>query len=62
MITLKINMVTTQELLFTIADSLIYEIKSDDVYEDFSEGKKMFDFSTCSDKSKYYDEICLDTN
>ena len=62
MITLKINMVTTQELLFTIADSLIYEIKSDDVYEDFSEGKKMFDFSTYSDKSKYYDEICLDTN
>ena len=55
-------MVTTQELLFTIADSLIYEIKSDDVYEDFSEGKKMFDFSTYSDKSKYYDEICLDTN
>ena len=49
-------------LLFTSADSLIYEIKSDDVYEDFSEGKKMFDFSTYSDKSKYYDEICLDTN
>ena len=49
-------------LLFTSADSLIYEIKSDDVYEDFSEGKKMFDFSTYSDKSKYYDEICLNTN
>ena len=37
MITLKINMVTTQD------------------YEDFSNDKKMFDFSNYSAKSKYYD-------
>ena len=43
------------KLLFTDTDSLMYEIKTEDVYEDFSSNKKMFDFSTCSTKSKYYD-------
>ena len=43
-------------LLFTDTDSLIYEIKPEDVYEDFSsEKKKMFDCSNYSAKSKYYD-------
>ena len=31
------------------------EIKTEDVYEDFSSNKKMFDFSNYSTKSKYYD-------
>ena len=35
--------------------SLIYEIKIEDVYEDFSNDKEMFDFSNYSTKSKYYD-------
>ena len=26
-------------------DSLIYEIKTEDIYEDFSKDKEMFDFS-----------------
>ena len=43
------------KLLFTDTDSLMYEIKTEDVYEDFSSNKKMFDFSTYSTKSKYYD-------
>ena len=42
-------------LLFTDTDSLIYEIKTKDVYEDFSNDKEMFDFSNYSTKSKYYD-------
>ena len=42
-------------LLFTDTDSLLYEIKTEDVYEDFSNGKEMFDFSNYSPKSKYYD-------
>ena len=42
-------------LLFTDTDSLMYEIKTEDVYEDFSNGKEMFDFSNYSPKSKYYD-------
>ena len=48
MITLKINMRTTQ-------DSLMYEIKTEDVYKDFSSDKEMFEFSNYSTKSKYYD-------
>ena len=36
-------------LLFTYTNSLICEIKTEDVY------KNMFDFSNCSTKSQYYD-------
>ena len=41
-------MVTTQD-----TDSLMYEIKTEDVYEDFSNDKEMFDFSNHSTKSKH---------
>ena len=44
------------KLLFTDTDSLMYEIKTEDVYEDFSSNKEMFDFSNYSTKSKYYDD------
>ena len=37
-------------LLFTDTDSLMYEIKTRDVYEDFSKHKEMFDFSNYSAK------------
>ena len=43
------------ELLFTYTDILMYEIKTEDVYEDFSSNKEMFDFSNYSTKSKYYE-------
>ena len=33
----------------------MYEIKTEDVYEDFSIEKEMFDFSSYSSKSKYHD-------
>ena len=36
--------------------SLMYEIKTEDVYEDFSEDKDMFHFSNYLLKSKYYDD------
>ena len=42
-------------LLLTDTDSLMYEIKTEDAYEDFSKDKKMFDFSNDLTKSKYYD-------
>ena len=32
-------------LLFTDTGSLVYEIKTEDVYEDFYEDKNLFDFS-----------------
>ena len=33
----------------------MYEIETEDVYDDFSNDKEMFDFSNYSAKSKYYD-------
>ena len=33
------------ELLFTEADSLTYEVKSEDVYKEFFKHKHLFDFS-----------------
>ena len=40
MITLKINMVTNQDyLLITDTDSLMYEVKIEDFYEDFNRYK-----------------------
>ena len=41
-------------LPFTDIDSLKYEIKTKDVYKDFSNDKEMFDFTDCLAKSKYY--------
>ena len=43
------------KLLITDTDSLMYKIKTEDVYEDFSSDKEMFDFNNYSTKSKCYD-------
>ena len=40
-------------LLFPDTDSLMYEIKTEDVYEDFDNDKEMFEFSNYSAKSEY---------
>ena len=37
------------KLLFTDTDSLVYEIKTEDVYERFYQDKNLFDFSDFSD-------------
>ena len=34
----------------------MYEIKTEDVYEDFTKDKEMLDFSNYSAESKYYDD------
>ena len=39
------NYDSKSKLLFTDTDSLMYEIKTEDVYEDFSSDKEMFDLS-----------------
>ena len=39
--------------------TLMYEIKAEDVYEDFSKGKEMFDFISYSAKSSI---IMVQTN
>ena len=52
---IKNKYANNSRLLFTDTDSLMYEIKTEDVYKDFSNDKEMFDFSNYSTKSKYYD-------
>ena len=42
-------------LLLNDTESLMYEIKVEDVYEDFIKDRRMFNFSNYSTKSKYYD-------
>ena len=44
------------ELLFTDTDSLTYEIKSKNVYEEFFKWKDSFDFSNYSKDSKFFNE------
>ena len=46
----------SSRLLFKDTDSSMYEIKTEDVYEDFSSDKEMFDFRNYSNKPKYYDD------
>ena len=41
------------KLLFTDTGSLMYEIKTEDVLEDFTSNKEMFYFSNYSTKPKY---------
>ena len=44
------------ELLLTDTDSLTYEIKSENVYEEFYKWKDLFDFSNYSKDSKFFDD------
>ena len=43
------------KLLFTDTDSLVYEIKTEDVYEDFYQDKNLFDVSDYLLDSKFFD-------
>ena len=43
-------------MLFTDTDSLTFEIKSEDVYEEFSKWKDLFDFSNYPKDSKILGE------
>ena len=47
---------SSAKLLFTNTDSLTYEIKSENDYEDFFRWKDLFDFSNYSKDSKFYDD------
>ena len=44
------------KLLFTDTDSLIYEIKSENVHKEFYKWKDLFDFSNYSKDSKFFDD------
>ena len=45
------------KLLFTDTDSLVYEIKTKDVYEDTYGDKNLFDFSDYPLNSKFFDSV-----
>ena len=45
------------KLLFTDMDSLVYEIKTEDVHEDFYLDKDLFDFSDYPLHSKFFDPV-----
>ena len=45
------------ELLFTDTDSLTYEMKSENVYEEFFKWKDLYDFSNYSKDQKFFNEI-----
>ena len=45
------------ELLFTDTDSLTYEIKSEDVYEECFRHKHLFDLSNYPKDSKFFDPV-----
>ena len=45
------------KLLFTDTDSLLYEIKTEDVYEDFYHDENLFDFSDNPLDSKFFDLV-----
>ena len=45
------------DLLFTDTDSLMYEMKTEDVYEDFYQGKNLFYFSDYPLDSKFSDPV-----
>ena len=54
-ITLKINTATTQNY-YLQTGTLMYEIKTEDIYKDFSSDKVIFGFSNYSIKAKYYND------
>ena len=45
------------KLFFTDTYSLVYEIKTEDVYEDFFQDKNLFDFSDYPLHSKFFDPV-----
>ena len=46
-------------MLFTVTDSLTYEIKKEDIYEDLYKDKDLYDFSSYPKESKYYDPLSM---
>ena len=45
------------KLLLTDTDSLVYEIETEDVYEDFCQDKNLFDFNDYSSNSEFFDPV-----
>ena len=43
--------------MFTDTDSLVYDIKTEDVYEDFYQDKNLFDFNDYPLDSNFFDPV-----
>ena len=55
-ITILLKRTFVTKLLFVDTDSFAYEIKSENVYEEFFKQKDLFDFSNYSKDSKFFNE------
>ena len=44
-------------MFFTDTERIVYEIETDDVYEDFYEGRCLFDFSNYPKDLRFYDPV-----
>ena len=44
-------------MVFTVTDSLVYQIKAEDVYENFYQDKNFFDFTDYPLNSKFFDPV-----
>jgi hypothetical protein len=53
--TIKSKYGSKAKLLYTDTDSLIYEIETEDVYQDMFDDKQAYDFSDYPEDSKFYD-------
>jgi hypothetical protein len=53
--TIKSKYGSKAKLLYTDTDSLIYEIETEDVYQDMFDDKQVYDFSDYPEDSKFYD-------
>ena len=51
-----INKNFNAKLLFFVTDSLAYQRKPENVYEEFFKHKHLFDFSNFAKSSKFFDE------
>ena len=56
LIFIKIVIIILKRILFTDTDSLVYEIKSKNISEDFFKRKDLFDFSNYSEDSEFFNK------
>ena len=52
--TSRVKYGSNAKLLFTDTESLVYEIETDDMYDDFYENKSLFDFRDYPKEAQFF--------